>query len=51
MKKLSIIIPVYNEAATISEIIKRVKSADSLGLEKEIIVVDDASTDSTKEAL
>ena len=51
MNKLSIIIPVYNESSTISEIIKRVKSADSLGLEKEIIVVDDASTDSTKEKL
>lgn len=51
MKKLSIIIPVYNEASTISEIIKRVKAADSLGLEKEIIVVNDASTDATNEKL
>jgi len=51
MNKLSIIIPVYNEASTISEVIKRVKNADSLGLDKEIIVVDDASTDSTKEKL
>ena len=51
MNKLSIIIPVYNESSTISEIIKRVKTADSLGLDKEIIVVDDASTDSTKEVL
>ena len=51
MNKLSIIIPVYNEASTISEVIKRVKNADSLGLDKEIIVVVDASTDSTKEKL
>lgn len=51
MKKLSIIIPVYNEEKTVSESIRRVKSADSLGLEKEIIVVDDASIDATKEVL
>jgi len=42
--KLSIVIPVYNEAATIEEIISRVAAVP---IEKEIIVVDDASSDGT----
>jgi glycosyltransferase involved in cell wall biosynthesis len=42
--KLSVIIPVYNEAATIAEIIRRVKAVK---LDKEIIVVNDGSTDDT----
>jgi glycosyltransferase involved in cell wall biosynthesis len=50
-KKLSIIIPVYNEERTIEKIINLVSEADVLGLEKEIIVVNDGSTDSTKEIL
>ena len=45
---ISVIIPVYNEVATIKEIVKRVQSVD---LAKEIIIVDDASTDGTKEVL
>jgi glycosyltransferase involved in cell wall biosynthesis len=50
--KLSIIIPVYNEAKTIDEVLKRV-SAVVLppGIEREIIVVDDGSTDGTREVL
>jgi glycosyltransferase involved in cell wall biosynthesis len=47
---LSIVIPVYNEQATIAEIIRRVRAVD-VGLEKEIVVVDDASTDGTWEIL
>jgi len=46
-KRLSILIPVFNEAQTIEEIIRRVRAADSCSLEKEIILVDDASTDAT----
>jgi len=46
--KLSIVIPVYNERATISEILKRVSATP---YEKEIIVVDDGSTDGTREWL
>lgn len=47
--KLSVIIPLYNEEATVSEILKRVKSADlPKQWKKEIIVIDDKSTDSSK---
>jgi glycosyltransferase involved in cell wall biosynthesis len=45
---ISVIIPVYNEVTTIKEIVKRVQSVD---LAKEIIIVDDASTDGTREVL
>lgn len=48
--KLSIIIPVYNEEKTLAEIIHRVRAVD-LSLEKEIIVVDDFSTDRTREII
>ncbi len=47
---LSVIIPVYNEKTTISEVIEKV-SAVELPIEKEIIVVDDGSTDGTIESL
>ena len=46
--KLSVVITVYNEAGTIREIIQRVLAAPS---EKEVIVVDDGSTDGTREIL
>src|SRR3989339_995116 len=45
--KLSIIIPCFNEEATISKIIQRVADVDLIGIEKEIIVVDDGSDDRT----
>ncbi len=50
-QRLSILIPVFNEAATVEEILRRVRAADSCGLEKEIVLVDDASTDGTSDVL
>jgi glycosyltransferase involved in cell wall biosynthesis len=46
--KLSVIIPVYNERDTVELLLKRVEAAP---YEKEIILVDDASTDGTREIL
>ncbi len=46
--KLSIVIPVYNEAATIEEIVRRVLASQA-GDEKELILVDDGSTDGTRD--
>jgi len=48
--KLSIVVPVYNEKGTIREILRRIQEVDT-GLEKEIIVVNDASSDGTREIL
>jgi len=48
--RLSVLIPVYNEAETIGEIIRRVQAVDT-GLELEIIAVDDGSQDGTAEIL
>jgi len=45
---VSIVIPVYNEAGTIGEVIKRVLDC---GLDAEVIVVDDGSSDGTREYL
>ena len=47
VKKLSIIIPSYNEEDTILKVIKKVKSVTLSKIKKEIIVVDDGSTDTT----
>ncbi|MEY4578636.1 MAG: hypothetical protein RL701_3339 [Pseudomonadota bacterium] len=44
--QLSIVIPAYNEQATLEEIVRRV---ETVPVDKEIIVVDDCSTDSTSE--
>jgi glycosyltransferase involved in cell wall biosynthesis len=46
--KLSVVIPVYNEKTTIMEVLERVRCAD---FPKEIIIVDDCSTDGTREIL
>lgn len=50
-KLISIIIPCYNESKTIKDILLKVKNADTIGLKKEIVVVDDCSTDNTKSLL
>lgn len=51
MKKLSVIIPVYNELKTIESILGMVKNVPLEKVEKEIIVVDDASNDGTADFL
>jgi glycosyltransferase involved in cell wall biosynthesis len=52
IKKLSIIIPAYNEAATIHLILDKVKHVELLNrIEKEIIIVNDCSTDNTEESI
>ena len=50
MEKLSIIIPVYNELKTLNEILDQVRAVE-LRLEKEIILVDDFSSDGTRDIL
>ncbi len=49
--KLSVIIPVYDEEATVEDLLGRVRAVELPGVEREIVVVDDASTDSTPEIL
>jgi glycosyltransferase involved in cell wall biosynthesis len=46
--KLSVIIPVYNEEDTLAELVDRVRKVN---IEKEIIIVDDCSTDKTREII
>jgi glycosyltransferase involved in cell wall biosynthesis len=49
-RKLSVIVPVYNELGTVAEAVQRARSVD-LPVERELIVVDDGSTDGTREIL
>ncbi len=52
IKKLSIIIPVYNEDRSVHEILDLVRAVKLLNdIQKEIIIVNDASTDNTQEVL
>ena len=50
---LSILMPVYNEEATVGEVIRRIGCADleSIGVSKELVVVDDGSEDGTPDIL
>ena len=51
MTRLSIVVPVYNEAQTIEQVLGRVDAIDIGPLEKEVIVVDDGSTDGSAELI
>ncbi len=51
IRKVSVVIPAYNEEATIEQIIAKVRAADVCGLELEIVVVDDGSKDRTRAIL
>ncbi|HNU83986.1 MAG TPA: glycosyltransferase family 2 protein [Thermoanaerobaculia bacterium] len=52
MPLLSIVVPAYNERATVAELLDRVAAAPlPPGVEREIVVVDDHSTDGTRELL
>jgi len=51
MKKLSIIIPAYNEKNTILKILGLIENVELPGMQKEIIIIDDCSLDGTKEIL
>ncbi len=48
--KLSVVIPVFNEKDTIREVVRRVQEVP-VGMDKEIIIVDDGSSDGTREIL
>jgi glycosyltransferase involved in cell wall biosynthesis len=49
--KLSVIMPVYNEHRTINEIVSRVQAVDIGAIEKELVIVDDGSSDGTRDIL
>lgn len=51
MYKLSIVIPAYNEERTIHLILDKIKKVDLTGIEKELIIVNDCSSDNTEESI
>jgi glycosyltransferase involved in cell wall biosynthesis len=52
LRKLSVIVPVFNERNTLVEIVRRMRSVElPEGIETEIVVVDDGSTDGTRDVL
>ena len=52
LRKLSVVVPVFNERNTVVEVLRRMRSVELPdGVEREIIVVDDGSTDGTRDVL
>lgn len=52
LRKLSVVVPVYNERNTLVEVVRRMRSVQLPdGVDREIIVVDDGSTDGTRDVL
>lgn len=51
MKRISILIPIFNEVNTLKIMLQKVEETDFCGLEKEIILIDDFSIDGTREIL
>src|SRR5947208_10130026 len=52
LRRLSVIVPVYNERNTLVEVVRRMRAVELPdGIETEIIVVDDGSTDGTRDVL
>ena len=51
MKRITVLVPIFNEVNTLKIILKKIEEADFCGLEKEIILIDDFSTDGTREIL
>jgi glycosyltransferase involved in cell wall biosynthesis len=49
-RKLSVIVPVYNERNTVAEIVRQMRAVE-LPLEREVVIVDDGSTDGTRDIL
>ena len=49
--RLSVVMPCYNERATIREIVSRVLAVELPGIEKELVIVDDGSRDGTRDIL
>jgi len=49
--KLSILVPIYNEELTINHIISKILKSDKLGLEYEIILIDDFSSDNSNKII
>jgi len=51
MSKLSVLIPCFNERTTIPEIVRRVLSVDLGGMAREVVLIDDGSTDGSAEVI
>ena len=52
IRKLSVIVPVYNERNTVVEVVRRMRAVELPdGIEREIIVIDDGSSDGTRDVL